>query len=291
MSHFLMANVEGATPYAYLSLEQTKRKRFPYAVAFSMVALLFATACFVWCVAAQAHGVAQPKRLANWKTMATVPQKGALSSGGLVRGNVVWQAFGVWNFTGPTNRWNSYADYSPADNTGAKAIRATAATIPQGQYVLDYSLSVAANCAPYNTPCVSTTNQTLCPHLGLYISCVDSFSGQSMIQSNFCPVGSVPPGSFQTCMGPPQDNANYLIGHRFARLNSAGAVSITAGINTNGLGSSQIVDFSQAEQGNCSLVILVTDSCNNKFPYPMDYFSTLYFNMYNAVPAPVSISY
>jgi len=205
------------------------------------------------------------------------------SGASVVRGQIAWQAFGVWNFTSNINRWDSYSLGSPVNNAGVNAIRSTSATITPGEYVMDYQLSVAATCPSYNTPCVSTINQTLCPHLAVYISCVDASAGQSMIQGNMCPVGQVPPNNFLTCVGPPADHSNLLVAHRYYRLNTAGATSASVTLNTAGLGSPQYIDFSSMSQGNCSLVLAMADSCNSKFPYPMDYFSTLYFNLYSVV--------
>lgn len=315
-----MSNTASATaPYGYSSncgngptgytwhveLEDPKRKRksacskrTAYALAILALFLACATLCFQICSAVRAYRITQSQRMAVGEALASVSKAGLQAS----RGYIVWQAIGYqWNMTGAINQWNSYSQGAPAAATSNPAIVTTAPTVPPGLYAVDFLMSLLYSCdtgGAYSSPCNSSTAIQMCPQIGMYMSCVDSGLGQSMVQPNFCGKSQSPPSGFSTCPTPVPDQANLLFAYRklsFDAVSNAHPTAIlsSAAISSNG-GSSVtaplLVDFS--DQNNCSLVINVVDLCNARYPYPRDVVVThMSVNFYNAVPAPVVISY
>lgn len=212
---------------------------------------------------------------------------------GHTRGQIQWNAFGMYNFSGNEfNQWSSYSQFAPADDSSNPDIRATSPNIPPGDYVLDFQAQISWNCNPaqgFPACTLGNPNVTLCPHLGIYISCPQTALRQYAIQPNFCLVGQVPPQGYQTCMGPPGDGVNSLIAFRYFQLNTLSSPSGTAAVNTAGLGSPQYIDFSAATMGNCSLILNVADPCNARYLTQGNYRVSFYFNMYSPPVQYVSV--
>lgn len=284
-------SVEGATPYAYLSLlEQPKRKRFPYAVAFSLLAVLFATACFVWCIAAQAHASTQSQRMAPGPALAALPKTSVAP-----RGVLAWQAFGRANGSAalnPFNQWISYSQYDPAAGS-AVAIRATGPVIQPGQYSYEYSAQLTISCAgATGVPCNSTAVNGLfaCPRMSMYLSCVNDSAGDGVVQPNDCSAGRSPPAGYAYCVVPVSDRANYGLSYRFTDILLPASQNSLQTTWSNLNANTEYVDISS--RSNCSLVVNWGDSCQPRFAPPYNVLLTnFYINMYTLVPQPVQIMY
>lgn len=211
-----------------------------------------------------------------WTSVAVEPQTGPFTAGTLV-----WQAFGHANFSkdGYFNQYNSYSG-QPASQLDQIAIRSTSKVIPPGIYGYEFTARIFESCGAGFQPC-NATNAVVnfCPRMAIYMSCTRSDLGQSVVQPNYCTVGSTPPTGFPSCVGPVNDGHNFLLAARSSDLFNT-LTSGTSPVFTNTQASISYVDISQ--QSNCTLVVNFSDECNYGIPSGYDLILTqFYFNLYN----------
>lgn len=282
----MMSNTAGAaSPYTYVSLlseeRKTTRRKFPYALAFSIFALCFALACLFTCLYTQ--GGAKSLRMASGKTMAGIPKAPP------PRGQVIWSAVGYLNGTNsPYTQWNSYSMGSPAAPMG---FRATSANVVPGFYLLEFYLELVFICAAgTGVPCNSSVVSDGCPRIGLFLSCVNSAAGDLPAQANFCNGKENPPAGFRSCVQPTSDGVTFLVDQEYHYItfagNSLGGTSTVLSNNGNG---NFFLDISQ--QSNCSVILDFGDECQTHFPSPYDWYLSGMVQFVTAAPSPVVIQY
>jgi hypothetical protein len=211
---------------------------------------------------------------------------------------------GTFNLTGSNNgasfvQWISYRDWNPLqiyNGTYGVEVRATAPTIPPNNYfwaVPTFTLlyQTAGNGAPVG----GVPNPSYaCPQAAVFLSCVDSSLGQQVVQPNFCAATSSPPTGYNTCILPPVDGANFLIGYANAHSNMT---AITGNTNLNFNFANQLapgpagtfgkmVDFTGYT--NCSLVFQVYDECNNRVTANQYLTGIVAMQLQTAAPQPVN---